>query len=179
LQFADGQRPPNVVLILADDMGFNDVTFWGGGVSGKTVPTPAIDSIAKEGVAFSSGYAGNATCAPSRAALMTGRYATRFGYEFTPAPLAMAKLIGKTMHGNGADVIYHADREADVPPFQEMHVPTSEVMLGEILGKQGYRTFHLGKWHLGETPATRPEARGFDETLSMVQVCTCRRMIRM
>jgi arylsulfatase A-like enzyme len=167
LQFADGQRPPNVVLILADDMGFNDVTFWSGGVSGKTVPTPAIDSIAKEGVAFSSGYAGNATCAPSRAALMTGRYATRFGYEFTPAPLAMAKLIGKTMHGNGADVIYHADREADVPPFQEMHVPTSEVMLGEILGKQGYRTFHLGKWHLGETPATRPEARGFDETLSM------------
>lgn len=167
LQFADGQRPPNVILIVADDLGVNDVTFWGGGVAGGTVPTPAIDSIAKEGVAFSSGYAGNATCAPSRAALMTGRYATRIGYEFTPAPLAMAKLIGKTMQGDGSHVIYHTDREADVPPFQEMQVPTSEVMLGEMLGKHGYRTFHLGKWHLGETPATRPEARGFDETLSM------------
>jgi len=167
LQFADGQRPPNVILIVADDLGVNDVTFWGGGVAGGTVPTPAIDSIAKEGVAFSSGYAGNATCAPSRAALMTGRYATRIGYEFTPAPLAMAKLIGKTMQGDGSHVIYHTDREADVPPFQEMQVPTSEVMLGEMLSKHGYRTFHLGKWHLGETPATRPEARGFDETLSM------------
>lgn len=166
-QFAAGQRPPNVVLIVVDDMGVNDVTFWGGGVAEGSVPTPAIDSIAKEGVAFSSGYAGNATCAPSRAALMTGRYATRFGYEFTPAPLAMGKLVSATMHGNGADVIYHAKREADVPPFQQMQVPTSEVMLGQLLGKFGYRTFHLGKWHLGDSPATRPEARGFDETLSM------------
>jgi arylsulfatase A-like enzyme len=165
-QFADGQRPPNVVLIVADDLGFNDVSFWGGGVAGGTMPTPAIDSIAKDGVAFSSGYAGNATCAPSRAALMTGRYATRFGYEFTPAPLAFSKLIAKTMRG-GNQAIYHTERETEVMPYETMHVPTSEVMLGQMLGKQGYRTFHLGKWHLGETPETRPEARGFDETLSM------------
>ena len=89
---APGERPPNVVFILADDLGFNDITFNGGGVVG--VPTPNIDSIGRGGVDFVNGYAGNATCAPSRAALMTGRYPTRFGFEFTPAPVA---FDGSTM----------------------------------------------------------------------------------
>jgi hypothetical protein len=83
-----GKRPPNVVFILADDMGFNDITFNGGGVAGGAVPTPNIDSIGRQGVSFANGYAGNATCAPSRAAIMTGRYPTRFGFEVTPAPVA-------------------------------------------------------------------------------------------
>ena len=82
-----GQRPPNVVFILADDLGYNDVTLNGGGVANGAVPTPAIDSIAHQGVTFANGYSGNATCAPSRAAIMTGRYATRFGFEFTPTPV--------------------------------------------------------------------------------------------
>ena len=64
-------RPPNVVLILADDLGWNDITFNGGGIANGTVPTPSIDSIAKEGVNFINGYAANATCAPSRAAVRT------------------------------------------------------------------------------------------------------------
>ena len=67
---APGERPPNIVLILADDLGWNDLTFNGGGVAGGTVPTPHMDSIAAEGVNFSNGYAANGTCAPSRAALM-------------------------------------------------------------------------------------------------------------
>ena len=74
-----GDRPPNIVLILADDLGWNDLTWSGGGVAGGTVPTPNIDSIAAEGVSFTNGYAANGTCAPSRAALMAGRYGTRFG----------------------------------------------------------------------------------------------------
>ncbi len=69
-----GERPPNIVLILADDLGWNDLTFGSGGVADGTVPTPRIDSIAAEGVSFRNGYAGNGTCAPSRAAIMTGRY---------------------------------------------------------------------------------------------------------
>ena len=60
-----GERPPNIVLILADDLGWNDLTFGGGGVAGGTVPTPNIDSIASEGVNFTTGYAANGTCAPS------------------------------------------------------------------------------------------------------------------
>ena len=78
------ERPPNVVVILVDDLGWNDLTWRGGGVAGGTVPTPNIDSLARDGAEFTMGYAGNATCAPSRAALMTGRYPGRFGFESTP-----------------------------------------------------------------------------------------------
>ena len=77
-------EPPNLVLIVADDLGWNDLTYHGGGVAQGTVATPNIDALAAEGVSFSNGYAGNATCAPSRAALLSGRYGTRFGFEFTP-----------------------------------------------------------------------------------------------
>ena len=60
-------RPPNIIVILADDLGWNDISFYGGGVGKGAVQTPNIDRIAAEGVHFSNGYAGNATCAPSRA----------------------------------------------------------------------------------------------------------------
>ena len=82
-------RPPNIVVILVDDLGWNDLSWNGGGVAGGSVPTPRIDSLAQEGVEFSMGYAGNATCAPSRAAILTGRYPPRFGFESTPAPAAL------------------------------------------------------------------------------------------
>ena len=84
---------PNIVVILADDLGYNDLTFAGGGVAHGAVPTPRIDSIARDGIEFTHGYAGNATCAPSRAAIMTGRYPTRFGFEFTPAPKQFMRLV--------------------------------------------------------------------------------------
>ncbi len=72
------KRPPNIILILVDDLGYNDISLNGGGVAGGQVPTPNINSIAQQGVNFRTGYAGNATCAPSRASLLTGRYPTRF-----------------------------------------------------------------------------------------------------
>src|SRR5205823_6129153 len=103
-----------IILILADDLGFNDLSFGGGGVAGGAVKTPHIDSIAREGVTMTRGYAGDATCAPSRAAIMTGRYATRFGFEFTPAPGAFAKLLGHSNFGRWPP-IYHPERERDVP----------------------------------------------------------------
>jgi arylsulfatase A-like enzyme len=90
-----GRRPPNIVVILADDLGWNDLTWAGGGVADGAVPTPHIDSIAREGVQLTAGYAGNATCAPSRAAIMTGRYPTRFGFEFTPAPKVFMRLVAR------------------------------------------------------------------------------------
>ena len=81
-----GERPPNIILIVADDLGWNDLTINGGGVAGGSVPTPNINSIAQEGVFFTNGHSASGTCAPSRAALMSGRYPTRFGFEFTPTP---------------------------------------------------------------------------------------------
>jgi arylsulfatase A-like enzyme len=79
-------------VIVADDLGWNDLTFGGGGVAGGTVPTSRIDSIAAEGVDSTHGYAANGTCAPSRAALMSARYGTRFDFEFTPTPPGMIPL---------------------------------------------------------------------------------------
>ncbi len=86
------QRPPNIVVIVADDLGWNDLTFGGGGVAGGGMPTPNIDSIARDGVRFSKAYSGSGTCAASRAAIMSGRYPTRFGFEFTPTPKQMSRL---------------------------------------------------------------------------------------
>ncbi|MEZ4449685.1 MAG: sulfatase-like hydrolase/transferase [Nannocystaceae bacterium] len=159
----EGPRPPNIVFILVDDLGFNDLSYHGGGV----VPTPNIDAIAREGVIFSRGYAGNATCAPSRAAVMTGRYATRFGFEFTPAPKAFERLVGHYRQGSRMP-IYHEEREDALPPLAEQRVPEGEIMLPELLGPRGYHTVFLGKWHLGDTPGTRPEDRGFDEALGFM-----------
>ncbi|MEN8161109.1 MAG: sulfatase-like hydrolase/transferase, partial [Myxococcota bacterium] len=86
-------RPPNIVVILADDLGWNDLSSTGSGVGGGAVPTPNIDSIAATGVSFSNGYSANGTCAPSRAALMSGRYGTRFGFEFTPTPPGFSQMV--------------------------------------------------------------------------------------
>src|SRR3990170_2772764 len=75
-------RKPNVIVILADDMGFADV-----GVHGcKDIPTPHIDSLAKNGVRCTNGYVSHPYCSPTRAGLLTGRYQQRFGHEFNPGP---------------------------------------------------------------------------------------------
>lgn len=164
-----GKRPPNVVVIVADDLGYNDLTWAGGGVADGAVATPNIDAIARGGVELTAGYANNATCAPSRAAILTGRYPSRFGFEYTPAPKIFMRLVAQRMRARagGAEhpAIYHAEREADVPPMDAQGVPPSEVTLAELLRDHGYRTLGFGKWHLGETPALRPEAQGFDEYL--------------
>ena len=163
-----GTRPPNVVLIVADDLGYNDLTWNGGGVAGGTVATPNIDSIAREGVDFRSGYTGNATCAPSRAAMMTGRYPTRFGFEFTPAPKAFMRLVARWGHDNERPPVYFADREKDVPELDQEGLPPSEVTIADVLKQRGYRTLGIGKWHLGEAAEMKPTTRGFDEYLGFL-----------
>ena len=164
---APGGRPPNVIVILADDLGWNDLTFNHGGVAGGAMPTPHIDAIGKEGATFWQAYAGDNTCAPSRAAIMTGRYATRFGFEFTPAPKAFMKLLSTYATPEGVPSYYHAERERDFPDsIADMTVPASEVMIGQLMKTRGYHTVMLGKWHLGGTPASAPEHRGFDEALA-------------
>ena len=75
-------RPPNIILIVADDLGYNDISTFGGGVT-EGFKTPGIDRLAEEGVVFSQAYSGASTCAPSRAMLMTGRYPTRTGFELS------------------------------------------------------------------------------------------------
>jgi uncharacterized sulfatase len=78
---ASGEQPPNIILIVADDLGYNDISSFGGGVGG--MQTPGIDRLAAEGAVFTQSYSGASTCAPSRAMMMTGRYPTRTGFEFS------------------------------------------------------------------------------------------------
>lgn len=161
------RRPPNVVLIVADDLGINDITHYGGGIAGGKVPTPHIDSIAQQGVDFRNGYSGNATCAPSRAAMMTGRYATRFGFEFTPTPKQFMKAVtGMSPNDQLHKPIYHPERESELIPYEDMGLPTSEITLAKLLQGANYHTVHLGKWHLGDNPQFRSYNHGFSESLS-------------
>jgi arylsulfatase B len=124
---------PNIVLIVADDLGYGELGCYGG----HDVPTPHIDSLAKDGVRFTSAYVTAPFCAASRAALLTGRYQTRFGFEFNP--------IGAV----------NAD--------PAVGLPAAERTLAERLRDAGYVTALVGKWHLGGTARFHPQRRGFDE----------------
>ncbi len=159
------QRPPNIVLILADDLGFNDITFHGGGV----VPTPHIDSIAREGVTFTQAYAGTAACAPSRAMILTGRYGTRTGFEFTPTPPGMMRILD-LFYNDGTrphELLVDYAAASRVPPFAEQGLPGSEVTIAEALKPRGYHAIHIGKWHIGSSAPYAPLAQGFDESVMM------------
>lgn len=126
-------RKPNILLIVADDLGYADL-----GVQGcKDVPTPNIDTIARNGVRFTNGYVSCPVCSPTRAGLATGRYQQRFGHEFNPGPA-----------------------QASDPNFG---LPLTEVTLASRMKSLGYATGAFGKWHLGYRPDYHPMKRGFDE----------------
>tara|TARA_A100001037_G_scaffold306477_1_gene351827 strand:- start:31001 stop:32656 length:1656 start_codon:yes stop_codon:yes gene_type:complete len=162
-------RPPNIILILTDDMGFNDISLHNGGAGDGTVLTPHIDALAHAGVTFANGYAANAICAPSRASLVTGRYSTRFGFEFTPVFRVGATLIQWMQDVDQPPLRALVDAEAarSLPPMIELGMPPEEVTIAEVLKDAGYYTAHIGKWHLGGAPGLRPEDQGFDDSLYM------------
>lgn len=124
---------PNILIILADDLGYADI-----GANGcQDVATPNIDLLAKNGVRFTSGYVSGPYCSPTRAALLTGRYQQRFGHEFNPGPIQTAD-----------------------PDFG---LPLSETTIADRLKANGYATALVGKWHLGFDARFHPQRRGFDE----------------
>ncbi len=107
----------------------------------KDIPTPNLDRLAKEGLHCTSGYVSHPFCSPTRAGLMTGRYQHRFGHQLNP--------------------FYNPDDHKE-------GLPLSEKLLPEYLGKAGYKTGWVGKWHLGAAPEFRPENRGFAETFGFI-----------
>ena len=164
------ERPPNIILIVADDLGFNDISTFGGGVADGRVQTPSIDRLAAEGAVFSQSYSGASTCAPSRAMMMSGRYPSRTGFEFTPTPAGMGNTISKlaaSMDNGLPPVFYDEALEAAQPPYELKGLPTSEVTIAEVLKEQGYYTAHIGKWHLGRENGMLPNQQGFDDSLLM------------
>lgn len=155
---------PNVIVIVADDLGINDMTDYDDLDPSGTMDTPNIDFIANSGIKFKNAYSGSATCAPSRGMIVTGRYATSTGYEFTPVPDGMARAINLF---NPEETRYMAESVESNPLFDNQGLPAEEITFAETLKDAGYYTAHIGKWHLGRGPNFAPLSQGFDESLMM------------
>ena len=159
---------PNIILILADDLGFNDVSYYNGGAADGSLLTPHIDSLAKEGVAFLNGYAASPVCSPSRAAIMTGRYSSRYGFEFTPYPAQAARIMNLLRQDGELGTINLEGVQWDEVGLTVGGLPNEEITIAEMLKENGYYTAHIGKWHLGGfTDGMRPNDQGFDDSLML------------
>jgi uncharacterized sulfatase len=159
---------PNIILILADDLGFNDVSYYNGGAADGSLLTPHIDSLAKEGVAFLNGYAASPVCSPSRAAIMTGRYSSRYGFEFTPYPAQAARIMNLLRKDGELATIGLEDVQWDEVGLTVGGLPNEEITIAEMLQDNGYYTAHIGKWHLGGfNDGMRPNDQGFDDSLML------------
>jgi arylsulfatase A-like enzyme len=126
------ERPPNIVIIFMDDMGYGDLSCFGH----PTIQTPNIDKIAHEGQKWTNFYTACSVCSPSRGALLTGRYPIRIG-------------LGPVKHR----VFF---------PESTGGLPSGEITIAEMLKEKGYQTGIIGKWHLGHLPEHLPTRQGFD-----------------
>jgi len=146
-----GEAPPNFVFLLADDLGWSDLACYGSDLH----ETPNIDGLARQGIRFTQAYA-MCVCSPTRAAIMSGKHAARLhmtiwreGSVEREARAAKAKL-------------------PLLPPATIHDLPLEETTIAEALKGKGYLTFHVGKWHLGDS-AHYPEAQGFDVNIGGTQ----------
>ena len=155
---------PNIIVIVADDLGINDMTDYDDLDPSGTIDTPNIDFIGNMGIKFKNAYSGSATCAPSRGMIVTGKYATSTGYEFTPTPDGMARSINLF---NPEETRYLSENVDNNPLFDNQGLPPEELTFAETLKSANYYTAHIGKWHLGRGPKFAPLSQGFDESLMM------------
>jgi arylsulfatase A-like enzyme len=137
-----GAAPANIIVILADDLGLADISTYGL----DRIPTPHIDALAADGVLFTHGYVSAPVCSPSRAALLTGRYQNRFGFEYN---------VGEGGNEN-----------------PNIGLDANEITLAQALKSAGYATGLIGKWHLGGADPFYPTNRGFDEFYGFIAGAT-------
>ncbi|MAY35692.1 MAG: arylsulfatase [Spongiibacteraceae bacterium] len=140
LPVAASERAPNIVLILADDLGFSDIQSYG-----SEINTPALDTLAQQGMRFSN-YHTAASCAPTRAMLLTGVDSHRNGVPNIP----------EAMPGS----------QRSAPNYQGV-LSKGVVTVATLLRDAGYHTYMSGKWHLGKSPDLLPSQRGFDRTVAL------------
>ncbi len=148
--------PPNVVLILVDDMGWMDLSCQGS----EYFLTPNIDRLAKEGMRFTDAYAACAVCSPTRAAVMTGKYPART--HVTDWIRARFQRGGKGTPKKNPKVFVGNQNNKLLCPPNPYWLDLEEVTLAEALKPKGYVSCHIGKWHLGDDPQY-PGPQGFDE----------------
>jgi arylsulfatase A-like enzyme len=146
---ADAPLPPlrtNIVLIVADDLGYGDLSCYGA----KDIRTPTLDALAAAGVRYTQFYANGPECTPTRTALLTGRYQQRVG--------GLECAIGTDNIGRYDDAIALAEKH-------ELGLPVSRTTIMRLLKDGGYNTGLFGKWHLGYEPQFSPMWHGFDMAL--------------
>lgn len=162
LASVEPERPPNVVVLVVDDLGKYEVSTYGA----DHIATPHIDQLGAEGVVFEEGYVTAPTCAPSRAGIMTGRVQNRYGFEtqiMEHYPTNWVEYIsGRWIVDTGEFVVKARPSFPSEWQAHKQGVPPSEITLADVLGKYGHRTAIIGKWHLGVSRKQVPLERGFD-----------------
>ena len=141
----EAKRRPNIVFILADDLGWRDLSNEGS----TYYESPHIDRIAAAGMKFTRGYATCQVCSPSRASILTGKYPPNHGITTW-----IGDAAGKAWSGRGR-------HDSHLPAEYDRNLRASELTLAEVLRENGYRTFFAGKWHLG-SKGSWPTDHGFD-----------------
>ena len=131
---------PNIIFILIDDMGWKDLGCYGS----EFYETPHLDALVREGMRFTDAYAACPVCSPTRASILTGKY---------PATIGLTTFIGDIAKGKLLSA-----------PYID-HLPLEEKTIASVLKDVGYRTYHVGKWHLGDKPFW-PEHHGFDVNIA-------------
>jgi arylsulfatase A-like enzyme len=153
---------PNILLIVVDDLGMSDLSLYGDGYP----ETPAIDRLGHSGVVFNNAYVTSPVCSPSRAAILSGRYQQRFGFQYQ----LHERYLRNRMEYFGFR--YFVDAYPWVPKWMNevpnkqailsQGMPPSEILLPGLLKKHGYETALIGKWHLGADSLRNPCQFGFD-----------------
>ena len=136
----EAQKRPNIVFILADDLGYADLAGYGNSFH----ETPVLDKLAKQGIKFTNAFTACAVCSPTRASIQTGRYPVKTGVTDWIPGLLKKNTILET-------------------PRTKTFLDINEITIGEVFKKDGYRTALLGKWHLGDDLQHRPEKQGYDD----------------
>jgi len=153
---------PNILLIMVDDLGMADLSLYGHGYP----ETPEIDQLGKSGVVFSNAYVTSPVCSPSRAAILSGRYQQRFGFQYQMHERYLRNRMEYLGFSYFVDSYPWSPKWMDEVPDEEaisrQGIPPSEILLPELLQKHGYETALVGKWHLGSDSLRSPCQFGFD-----------------
>jgi len=162
LSTSDSLKLPNIILLMADDLGKSDISLYGS----ESINTPNIDAIGKSGITFSEAYVSSPICSPSRASLLTGRYQQRFGYEFQIHETYLNNLLQyygmKTFIDSDPWLPVKMNSVPGKEEIAQQGLPPTEITIAEILKMRGYSTAMIGKWHLGYSDLFSPNNFGFD-----------------